>query len=61
MIYMFQDMHKDVCGGASNPGICADMDPYDGELLRSYMLDTHFQGRLIRHDEPCLLKMNFLY
>ena len=37
-------MHEDYCGGKDNPGLCEELDPYDGELLRSYMLDVRFRG-----------------
>ena len=40
-------MHDDKCGGESNPGLCPEMDPYDGELLRSYLLNVEFKGKCV--------------
>ncbi len=37
-------MHRDFCGGDSNPGLCDEMDPYDGQLLREYLLRVKFTG-----------------
>ncbi len=39
-----QNMHEDFCGGKRHPGLCPEMDPYDGELLLSYLLDVRFRG-----------------
>ena len=39
-----QDMHRDRCGGEKNPGICPEMKPYDGELMRYYLLKVEFKG-----------------
>ena len=38
-------MHADKCG--STPGLCAEMDPYDGKALRSYLLNVNFTGKLM--------------
>ena len=43
-ILIHQNMHEDLCGGASNPGLCNEMDPYDGQLLHSYLLNSRFTG-----------------
>ncbi len=37
-------MHEDYCGGDDHPGLCEEMDPYNGELLRQYLLDVKFRG-----------------
>ncbi len=42
-------MHEDFCGGESNPGLCDEMDPYDGELLRQYLLNVKFTGTRASH------------
>ncbi|ELT99213.1 hypothetical protein CAPTEDRAFT_202413 [Capitella teleta] len=39
-----RNMHFDFCGGESNPGLCPEMDPYDGQLLRDYLLKVNFTG-----------------
>lgn len=41
-------MHEDYCGGEDNPGLCDEMDPYNGELLREYLLNVRFRGILQR-------------
>ncbi len=50
---MLQNMHEDYCGGEDHPGLCEEMDPYNGELLRQYLLDVKFRGNrqihLTRH------------
>ena len=44
-ISIFEDMHHDVCGGMTHPGLCPEMDPYDGELMRQYLLKVKFKGK----------------
>ena len=36
-------MHWDYCDGV--PGLCDEMDPYNGELLREYLLNVRFKGK----------------
>ena len=42
-VWTFQGMHADKCGGI--PGVCDEMDPYDGELLRNYLRNSSFAGK----------------
>ena len=47
-------MHADVCG-ANNPGVCDGMDPYNGELLREYLLNVNFTGEYRKCDSGSVL------
>ena len=38
-------MHEYYCGGWSNPGLCSEMDPYNGIELRDYLLHVNFTGK----------------
>ena len=47
-------MHRDLCDGKS--GMCPEMDPVDGELLKKYLLDVRFTGRFTRDElEPIII------
>ena len=50
-------MHHDKCGGKNHPGICESMDPYDGELLREYLLNVNFTGK-DTHTHICVYILN---
>ena len=53
-------MRNDICG-PNYRGVCPDMDPVDGEMLKNYLMHVNFTGNYIAYSHKYLFWNERLY